>query len=87
MSYATTNGFNIARDGNETDGAKRAAVTGKGGVDLTPYFNVEGFVRHLRRNADTTRRTRSSSTTGWSIDAPGYSTRIGRDARARRRAR
>ena len=49
-TYATTNGFNIARDGNETDGAKRAAVTAKAGVDVTPYFNVEGFVRHLYRN-------------------------------------
>ena len=35
------------------DGAKRAAVTSKVGVDLTPYFNVEGFVRHLYRNAQT----------------------------------
>src|SRR4051794_41081838 len=51
VTYATTNGFNIARDGFETDGAKRAAVTSKAGIDLTPYFNVEGFVRHLHRNA------------------------------------
>ena len=50
-SHATTNGFNIARDGNELDGAKRAAVTAKAGVDLTPYFNVEGFLRHTRRKA------------------------------------
>ena len=51
-SYATTNGFNIARDGNETDGAKRFAVTGKAGVDFSPNFNVEGFVRHFRRKAE-----------------------------------
>ena len=48
---ATTNGFNIARDGNELDGAKRGAVTAKAGVDLTPYFNVEGFLRHSQRHA------------------------------------
>jgi vitamin B12 transporter len=33
-SYATTNGFNIARDGSEPDGAKRFAITGKGGIDF-----------------------------------------------------
>jgi vitamin B12 transporter len=51
-SYATTNGFNIARDGSENDGAKRFAVTSKIGVDLTPYLNVEGFIRHFHRQAD-----------------------------------
>ena len=39
-------GFNVARDGSERDGAKRTVVTAKAGVDLTPYFNVEGFLRH-----------------------------------------
>ena len=52
-SYATTNGFNIARDGSEPDGAKRFAITGKGGIDFSPNFNVEGFVRHFRRQAAT----------------------------------
>ena len=33
------------------DGAKRTAVTAKAGVDLTPNFNVEGFLRHSRRLA------------------------------------
>ena len=51
-SYATTNGFNIARDGSEPDGAKRFAITGKGGIDFSPNFNVEGFVRHFRRKAE-----------------------------------
>ena len=51
-TYATTNGFNIARDGSEPDGARRFAVTGKGGIDFSPNFNVEGFVRHLRRKAE-----------------------------------
>lgn len=50
---ATTNGFNIARTGVETDGAKRTAVTAKAGVDLTPYLNVEGFLRQTKRKADT----------------------------------
>lgn len=49
----TTNGFNVARTGVETDGAKRTAVTAKGGIDLTPYLNVEGFLRQTRRKADT----------------------------------
>jgi len=74
-SYATTNGFNIARDGNETDGARRAAVTSKVGVDLTPYFNVEGFVRHLYRNAQTDPQDPFFLNNGLVVDAPGYSTR------------
>jgi vitamin B12 transporter len=77
VSYATTNGFNIARDGNELDGAKRAAVTSKVGVDLTPYFNVEGFVRHLQRNAQYDPQDPFFVNNGLVIDAPGYATRIG----------
>ena len=74
-SYATTNGFNIARDGFETDGARRAAVTSKVGVDLTPYFNVEGFVRHLYRNAQTDPQDPFFVNNGLVVDAPGYNTR------------
>ena len=77
VTYATTNGFNIARDGNELDGAKRAAVTSKVGVDLTPYFNVEGFVRHLQRNAAYDPQDPFFVNNGLVVDAPGYSTRIG----------
>src|SRR6185295_4182852 len=76
-TYATTNGFNIARDGNELDGAKRAAVTSKVGVDLTPYFNVEGFVRHLQRNAEYDPQDPFFVNNGLVVDAPGYSTRVG----------
>jgi vitamin B12 transporter len=52
-NHATTEGFNIARTGSEADGARRSVVTAKAGVDFTPNFNVEGFVRHTRRFADT----------------------------------
>jgi vitamin B12 transporter len=52
-THATTEGFNIARTGTEADGARRTVVTAKGGIDFTPNFNVEGFVRHNRRFADT----------------------------------
>jgi vitamin B12 transporter len=76
-NYATTNGFNIARDGNESDGAKRASVTSKVGVDLTPYFNVEGFVRHLQRNAEYDPQDPFFVNNGLVVDAPGYSTRAG----------
>jgi vitamin B12 transporter len=75
VNYATTNGFNIARDGNETDGARRAAVTSKVGVDLTPYFNVEGFVRHLYRNAQSDPQDPFFVNNGLVIDAPGYNTK------------
>src|SRR4029077_7915273 len=74
VNYATTNGFNIARDGFETDGAKRAAVTGKAGLDLTPNFKVEGFVRHLYRNAQTDPQDPFFLNNGLVVDAPGYNT-------------
>jgi len=74
-TYATTNGFNIARDGSETDGARRGAVTSKAGVDITPYFNVEGFVRHLHRDAQTDPQDPFFLNNGLVVDAPGYNTR------------
>lgn len=73
-SAAATNGFNIARDGAETDGAKRYTVTAKGGIDLTPYFNVEGFIRHARRKADNDPQDPNFRNTGLVEDAPGYGT-------------
>lgn len=73
-SGATTNGFNIARDGTENDGAKRYTVTAKGGVDLTPYFNVEGSLRHARRKADYDPQDPNFLNTGLVEDAPGYGT-------------
>jgi vitamin B12 transporter len=73
-SYATTNGFNIARDGSEVDGAKRFAITGKGGIDFSPNFNVEGFVRHFRRKAEFDPQDPFFANTGLVEDAPGYST-------------
>jgi len=73
-NYATTNGFNIARDGSEPDGSRRFAVTGKGGIDFSPNFNVEGFVRHLRRKAEFDPQDPFFANTGLVEDAPGYST-------------
>ena len=79
-NYATTNGFNIARNalptGAESDGARRFAITGKGGVDFTPNFNVEGFVRHVRRNADFDPQDPNFLNTGLVEDARGYFTRF-----------
>jgi vitamin B12 transporter len=75
LTYATTNGFNIARDGSETDGAKRFAVTSKAGIDFSPNFNVEGFVRHLYRNAETDPQDPNFLNTGLVYDFPGYSTK------------
>ena len=53
VTHATTEGFNIARTGTENDGARRTVLTAKAGVDFSPNFNLEGFVRHTRRFADT----------------------------------
>jgi len=75
LTYATTNGFNIARDGSETDGAKRFAVTSKAGIDFSPNFNVEGFIRHLYRNAENDPQDPNFLNTGLVYDFPGYSTK------------
>ena len=76
VNSATTNGFNIARDGFETDGARRTAVTGKAGVDLSPHVNVEGFLRHVRRHAESDPQDPNFLNTGLVEDAPGYSTNV-----------
>ena len=52
-------------------------MTSKVGVDLTPYFNVEGFVRHLQRNAEYDPQDPFFVNNGLVVDAPGYSTRAG----------
>lgn len=52
VSDAVTEGFNVARDGIERDGAKRFAFTAKGGIDFSPQFNVEGFFRQSNRSHD-----------------------------------
>jgi len=76
VTGATTNGFNIARDGSEPDGAKRFAGTAKAGIDFSPNFNVEGFVRHVRRKAESDPQDPFFLNTGLVQDAAGYSTRF-----------
>jgi vitamin B12 transporter len=73
---ATTNGFNIARDGSELDGAKRGVVTAKAGVDLTPYLNVEGFLRHSHRLAAGDPQDPFFTGNGLVVDRAGDATRI-----------
>lgn len=70
--HGTTNGFNVARDGNERDGAKRTVVTAKAGVDLSPNVNVEGFLRHTRRLSAYDPQDPNFLNTGLVEDAPGY---------------
>ena len=50
-------------------------MTSKAGIDLTPYFNVEGFVRHLYRNAQTDPQDPFFLNNGLVVDAPGYNTK------------
>jgi vitamin B12 transporter len=64
-----TNGFNVARDGTERDDARRTTVTAKAGIDLSPNVNIEGFVRHSRRNSS---YDPQDFVTGLLFDAPGY---------------
>jgi vitamin B12 transporter len=48
----TSEGYNIARDGSEKDGSRAVVATYKGGIDLTPYLNVEGVIRYTDRFAE-----------------------------------
>ena len=50
-------------------------MTTKAGVDITPYFNVEGFVRQLYRNGQTDPQDPFFLNNGLVVDAPGYNTR------------
>lgn len=47
----STNGYNIARDGNEPDDHRAYTVTAKVGADVNENLNVEGSVRTQRRFA------------------------------------
>lgn len=47
-----SDGYNIAHDGNETDGSRALIATYKGGVDLSEYLNIEGMVRYTDRFAE-----------------------------------
>ena len=50
VDYNRTDGHNVALNGSERDGSRGLAVTAKAGADLTPDFNLEGFVRYVRRH-------------------------------------
>jgi len=82
VTYGTTDGFNIARTGSERDGAKRTVATSKFGVDLTPYLNIEGFVRHTQRIAANDPSDSNFPSSGFILDRAGdvayYSDTIGR---------
>lgn len=50
IDYNRTDGYNVAFNGSERDGSRGLAVTAKGGADISPDFNIEGFVRYVRRH-------------------------------------
>lgn len=47
----STNGYNIARNGNENDDHRSYSVTAKVGADVNENLNIEGSVRSQRRFA------------------------------------
>ena len=51
ISDYTTSGYPISRFGGPHDGSRALTFTGKGGVDLTENFNIEGVIRHTDRFA------------------------------------
>lgn len=60
-----TSGFNISRFGSERDDSDAFVGSAKLGIDITPDFNVEGFLRHTNRHAQSDPQ---SSTSGLVID-------------------
>ena len=60
-----SSGFNISHFGDEKDGSSADVESAKIGADLTPDFNIEGFVRHTKRRAES---DPTSFTTGLLVD-------------------
>lgn len=69
VDYNRTDGYNVAFDGNERDGSRGLALTAKGGLDFTPDFNVEGFVRYVRRHAKIDPQATFGPTEGLAYDS------------------
>jgi len=47
-----SDGYNVARSGNETDGSRALVATAKAGADINEYLNIEGVVRLTDRFAE-----------------------------------
>jgi vitamin B12 transporter len=50
IDYNHTEGHNMAFNGSERDGSRGLSATAKLGADVTPDFNIEGFVRYVSRH-------------------------------------
>jgi vitamin B12 transporter len=74
VSDYTTDGYNISRFGSERDGSRAGVVSAKGGIDLTPNFNVEGVFRYTDRTTATDPQDFNfgSPTLGFIVDGPGH---------------
>ncbi len=70
----STQGYNISRFGSENDGSRAGIVAAKGGVDVTPYLNVEGVFRYTDRSTATDPQDFNfgSPTFGFIVDGPGH---------------
>jgi vitamin B12 transporter len=49
VSDYTTAGYPVSRFGGPNDGSRALTVTGKGGIDVSETFNIEGVIRHTDR--------------------------------------
>ncbi|MGE0231453.1 MAG: TonB-dependent receptor plug domain-containing protein [Flavobacteriaceae bacterium] len=52
VSGLTTEGDNISRAGNENDGARDVSVNAKGGVEISPAFEIDGILRYIDRRVE-----------------------------------
>jgi len=69
-----SDGYNISRFGSERDGSRAATATGKFGIDVSEFLNIEGVVRYTDRTVgnDPQDFTSGSPTYGIVLDGPGW---------------
>jgi vitamin B12 transporter len=70
VSFNRTDGFNQALNGTEKDGSRGLIATVKGGADLSPFFNVEGILRYVKRHTEFDAQPFAGPFEGLAFDSP-----------------
>ena len=70
ISYNQTDGYNQALNGSERDGSRGLVATLKGGADLSPFFNVEGMLRYVKRHTEFDAQPFAGPFEGLAFDSP-----------------
>jgi vitamin B12 transporter len=70
VSLNRTDGYNQAFNGSERDGSRGFVATLKGGADLSPFFNVEGILRYVKRHTEFDAQPFAGPFEGLAFDSP-----------------